>query len=99
MKLIALIGLLSLSTTTFAGYLSCNNIDSVWPQDTLEFAPEGTTTYAYYFDTESHYSLACEVTKGDGYQCEGSGLEVRLYETGEAFVSNGVDSDVAFQCH
>lgn len=98
MKTLLLSSFFLLSPLAMAGNLTCNNIDSYYEEDSLEFVGHGQETTAYYFDNDSYYSIPCKTTALDGYICEDGSFLVRMSEEGYATVSNGVDPEVEFQC-
>lgn len=99
MKFLILVFLTLASFELWADDMSCTNVDDYWKDDTLEFVKLGQTTYAYYYNNDSHYSIPCQTTMDDGLRCEEGKIEVRWYESGETIVSNGTDSPVEFDCN
>ncbi len=99
MKTIIITLLLLFSLPSLADSLVCENIDSYFEEDTLEFVGYGQETTAYYFDNDSHYSILCETTGLDGYLCEDGNFTIQMSEGGYATVSNGLDPEVEFQCY
>ncbi|MCF8060658.1 MAG: hypothetical protein K9K67_15250 [Bacteriovoracaceae bacterium] len=99
MKFIISLLSLILMNSAFSANITCTNTDDYWEEDTLEFNQEGNTTYAYYFDNDSTYSIPCQATALDGLICEENGLRVRLYESGEAVVDSGSEEVVNFSCN
>ncbi len=98
MRILSLIFSLALTMNANAANISCQNVDDSFEEDTLEFVQEGKTTYAYYFDNDSYYSIPCETTALDGYICEDANVTVRMYESGEAYVDYAGEASVEFNC-
>ena len=92
-----LLATLLLSVNSWADNVSCTNVDTESPQDTLEFVQEGSATYAYYFDGSGSYSMMCETTADDGYDCDGA-FSVRMYGSGETTVTRGSGEEIEFNC-
>ncbi len=95
--LVVLLGLVFVANAGAAN-ISCKNVDEYFEEDTLEFVQEGATTYAYYFDDDSYYSVPCETTALDGYVCEDDDFTIKMYESGETYVDYYGELSIEFSC-